>query len=322
MFKKNWETIAQNIQVNPHTIQSMVEQARPNEKILAYEVISQGCANLNIKLTLSNEPSTVLLRIYIRDEKAAYREQKLAQLIHLKIPVPEVYFVGNSHGHTYALVEFKSGILLRDLLLHHPASTWKDVMEDTGYMVSVFHSYHFPHAGFFDEDLAVINQNYGDDFLKYVEKCLQNTRAQNELGKTVIQKIHKTFQSHSLHLPSSFSLVHGDYDPANIMVDKKDGIWSLNAILDWEFAHAGDWLLDVANMVRYAHKMPSVFEESFIKGLQKGGMILPEDWRIIIYLFNLGTLLDCLTSPHPKARPHQAADIRELITHILSALQS
>lgn len=321
MFKKDWERAAQNMHINPHTLQAMVDQARPNEELLSYEVLTQGCANLNIKLTLANASHPLLLRIYIRDQEAADREQKIALLIGSKVPTPEIYFVGDLHGHKYALIEFMPGILLRDLLLQHPSSSWENVMEDVGHMVSVFHSYHFLTAGFFDKNLNIIHEFHPHHLVDFVEKYLQNSHAQNHLEKKMIQEIHEAFHSYPFPLSPTPSLVHGDYDPANILVDKKDGKWHISAILDWEFSHAGDWLLDISNMLRYAHQMPTTFESSFIKGLQKGGLILPENWRTTVHLSNLAALLDCLTRSDPDLRPHQTADICALIKHSLGILK-
>jgi Ser/Thr protein kinase RdoA (MazF antagonist) len=63
--------------------------------------------------------------------------------------------------------------------------------------------------------------------------------------------------------------VHGDFDPANILVDKVNDAWSVTGILEWEFAFSGSYLWDVANMLRYAHKMPLEFQNSFIDALEK-----------------------------------------------------
>ncbi len=58
-----------------------------------------------------------LLRIYIRDHQASYREHAIAQLIHKTIPVPIIETIGTSKGLKFALCEFMSAITLRELLL-------------------------------------------------------------------------------------------------------------------------------------------------------------------------------------------------------------
>ncbi|BAG39984.1 hypothetical protein OTT_0526 [Orientia tsutsugamushi str. Ikeda] len=75
-------------------------------------------------------------------------------------------------------------------------------------------------------------------------------------------------------------------------------------------------------MLRYAHKMPPEFQNSFIDALQRNGIKLPPDWHSTIHLLNLSSLLDLLKRSDPKDHPHRCADIRELINHILSELNN
>jgi aminoglycoside phosphotransferase (APT) family kinase protein len=44
------------------------------------------------------------------------------------------------------------------------------------------------------------------------------------------------------------SLVHGDLSGKNLIVDRATG--RLRAVLDWEFAHAGDWAADLGSLMR------------------------------------------------------------------------
>src|SRR5512143_1632752 len=127
-FKNNWEKTDQQFKIPPETIQAMVAIALPQEEVASYAVISGGCANLNIKIQLLHEPQPFILRIYVRDKEAAYREQKLAALLKHVVPIPEVYFVGDCEGYRFALTEYMAGISLRDLLLNHPNGSIESVM--------------------------------------------------------------------------------------------------------------------------------------------------------------------------------------------------
>lgn len=117
-------------------------------------------------------------------------------------------------------------------------------------------------------------------------------------------------------------LVHADYDPSNILVNKINEKWQIVAILDFEFAFAGSWLCDIANMLRYTHQMPANYEKSFLDGIKCGGLTLPSNWQISINLLNLLSLLQCLVESSPQGRPMQLQDIQELIDHIIEQLES
>lgn len=80
-FKANWEKVDQKIQLPVQTIESMVKMAFPNKKISSYKIISGGCANLNIQINLEPDNTLYILRVYLRDKEAAYREKNLGLLL-------------------------------------------------------------------------------------------------------------------------------------------------------------------------------------------------------------------------------------------------
>lgn len=321
-FKNDWEKTDQQLQISPETIQAMAALALPEKKLASYEVISGGSVNLNIKIQLLHEPLPLILRVYVRDRQAAYREQKLAELLKHVAPIPGVYFVGDCEGYRFAITEYMPGISLRDLLLNHPEDNIESVMVQAGQMLAAIQQVHFPMAGFFDPDLKVGQPITKQDYLTFVQTCLDHSTIVEQIGPERIDQIKKYHEKYDALLldETQAHLVHADYDPANILVDKIDGKWKITAILDWEFAHAGPPLLDVANMLRYAHHMPPIFEEAFLKGLKQGDVTLPENWRIRIHLLNLSALLDCLVRCTPHECPNRCADIRELVGHILLEL--
>lgn len=318
-FKINWEKTGQQVHLRPETITSIVTQAFPNTLLLSYEIITQGCANLNIKILL--ESGAYNLRIYLKDKDAAYREQQIASLMRFDIPVPETLFIGDqTQDHTtyrYAITQFVDGIPLRDLLLTSPEETWQEVMMDVGSLLSKCRRISFPDAGFIDQHLSIPNPFQPDDLIHFVEKCLISPEVQNALGDSMINQIKEIFQTHRHHLPdeSDAILVHGDFDPANILVHQIDGKWQISAILDWEFAFSGSFLWDVANMLRYAHKMPETYTKSFLKGLEKEGVELPENWRLTIALCTISSLLDIVSRQSNQECPNQNQDICQLIQH-------
>jgi aminoglycoside phosphotransferase (APT) family kinase protein len=322
-FKNDWEKTDQQFQISPETIQAMVAMALPEKKLTSYEVISGGCVNLNIKIQFLNESQPLILRIYVRDKDAAYREQKLAALLKHAVPIPEVYFVGDCEGYRFAITEYMPGISLRDLLLNHPHDTIQGIMIQAGQILAAIQQIQFPMAGFFDADLRVRQPITRQDYLTFVQTGLDHPTVVEQIGPESIGHIkeyHKIYSSLLLD-ETQTHLVHADYDPANILVDKIERRWKITAILDWEFAHSGPTLLDVANMLRYAHHMPPIFEEAFLQGLKQGGVTLPENWRISVQLLNLSALLDCLVRSSPKESPNRCADIRKLIDHILLSLE-
>ncbi len=323
-FKNTWEKADQHFQLEKQTIENMVRLALPNKTLAFYEVISGGCANLNIKFSCTNSSTPLLLRIYLRDKDAAYREQKLATLVKDSIPVPEVYFVNDIDDYRFAIVDYKHGITLRDLLLSGRMDNIQEVMVEVGSALSKIQSHRFPQSGFFDNDLHIKDSISADFCITYTKKCLMHPTTIKKISKEDISKIHHHLEKYHFLFPdgTQSNLVHADFDPANILVQHIQGKWKISAILDWEFAFSGSTLCDMANMLRYAHHMPPEYERAFLYGLQSGGFQLPQNWRISIFLLNLLSLLDCLIHCPPEQRPNQCADICELISFIIQHLDN
>jgi len=195
------------------------------------------------------------------------------------------------------------------------------IMYEVGMILSKITSYAFPKSGFLNKELEVIPYE-SSDIITFAQDCLNGKTVVSLLSHKVISGIQKAIDQYASLFPTDNEkhLVHGDFDPVNILVDKINGSWSVTGILDWEFAFSGSCLWDVANMLRYAHKMPPEFQNSFIDALEKHGIKLPEHWRTTTHLLNLLSLLDLLKRSDPKDHPHRCADIRELIDYILGEL--
>jgi len=88
-FKQNWEKPNSQIQLPTKTIKAMLKMAFPNKELLSCELIFGGCANLNYKVQVkSGGEIPYLLRIYLRDSAAVFREKNLAILLKLD---PQVF---------------------------------------------------------------------------------------------------------------------------------------------------------------------------------------------------------------------------------------
>ncbi len=321
-FKAEWEKTNESHIVAANAVENLLAIAYPSKRLISQEVISGGCANLNIKIQLENNLEPLLLRIYLRDQDAAWREKTIATLLQSTLPVPQVLQICDYENYRFALAEFIPGITLRDFLLSDIPHDVGTIMHQVGIILAKIASPQFTAAGFFDKDLHVINKLAQDDYLKYAKECLQHNIVQNQLDTASIVKINVILDRYAHLLPDGEEkqLVHADFDPANILVDRIEDTWQITGILDWEFSFSGSVLYDVANMLRYKHQVPAIFEQEFLNGLTQGGINLTENWTIIVEILNLVSLLDCLTRSDPEKMPKRCADIHSLIYNIIQRL--
>jgi len=320
-FKQNWEKAGLGHHLPDETLEAMVELAFPGRTIQSKHSISEGCANLNYVIEIAQIKGPFILRIYLRDQKAAYREQKLGQLLKQIVPIPQIHFISNYESYRFAIAEYLPGISLRDLLLGNRSQNFGALLVDTGLMLTKIRSYVFEEAGFFDEDLKITRSISQQGYSEYGQQCLREPVVEQIFSPHVLGKMGYFLKKYQAFFPDEQEthLVHADFDPANILVVETDKEWQISGILDWEFSFSGSSLCDIANMLRYAHQMPAWFERGFLQGLKKGGYRLPEHWRISVHLLNLLSLLDCLIRSCGK-RPNQRKDICALLGNILTEL--
>lgn len=321
-FKINHEKTKHPIEITKDIVQKMLTLAFPKSKLLSYDVIAGGCANLNIKIVLNDKPNPYILRIYIRDKEAAFREQRLGALLKDILPIPQIYTINDYDDYRFSISSFLKGTTLRDLLLSNKSHNIQSLMAEAGVYLTKIQKIQFESAGFFDKNLNIIKHDSENAYYDFTKTCLNNTSVLNYIGFENCKKIADYFDTYKSEISdlSEKNLVHGDYDPANILVDLIDNQWKITGILDWEFSFSGSILQDIANMLRYAHLMPPVFKTSFLQSLKENKLILPKNWRIKVHLLNIGSLLDCLMRHAPEERPNQSADILQLISYIIQEL--
>lgn len=319
-FKENWEKSQTQHQLPIGLIGRMLGVAPPEKEIESYKMIVGGCANLNIIVHLKREKDPIILRIYLRDQDSVYREKKIGDVLKDVVPVPQINYIGDVDNYRFAIVKFMPGIALRDLLLSKREYNLEEVMHEVGGFITKIASYKFTKSGFFNNNLEIIEELPEGGLKEFSLSCLEHENVKKYLGKGKISKIRSLLYSISITKDKNINLVHADYDPANILVNKVDGKWKVSAILDWEFAYAGSWLNDVANILRYSHQMPDSFKTSFLKGIEDNGFKLPKDWQIIVHLYNLASMLDSMTRHDLASCPNIRQDLCELINHVVVEL--
>lgn len=115
------------------------------------------------------------------------------------------------------------------------------------------------------------------------------------------------------------SLVHGDLSTKNLIIDGATG--RLRAVLDWEFAHAGDWATDLGNLMRgvddaaVSDSNPAgyaAYRQSLVAGVHEN---LVGDGRVTSFgdqrWLRRAADLDLYRLLELAARPEQGADAPE-----------
>lgn len=243
--------------------------------LAAVQMFPAGKSNTNYKLTLSDGTACVLR---LCANGSAARENDVLGLVRGIVPVPEVL----DQGEDWTLYSFIPGEHLTGTPAHIRAAAQT---------LAALSSITFPSAGWIQVDGSITPFDFGNG-KGFVESLLERPDVQGWLGPQTVQAISgvlATEAERSKGRQARYSLCHGDYNPTNILIHNG----AVSGVLDWEFAHAGDFYMDVGNLLR--HTPPACYGE-IRAGLEAGGVHLPADWRERAEFVDLSSHLEFLTS--------------------------
>ena len=108
------------------------------------------------------------------------------------------------------------------------------------------------------------------------------------------------------------SLVHGDFNHGNIVLECKNGRWRVTGILDWELAGTGSSLWDAARFVCYQKPDSHYWESHFLDGFRdKSSAKVPEDWEHLSLVMN--TLSAAVSLARGSAQERFVPELKRLI---------
>jgi Ser/Thr protein kinase RdoA (MazF antagonist) len=247
--------------------------------VVSSRELSGGYRNRNDLLVMSD--GTRLVRRQYRSPDRCAVEAALAG--RLRGLVPEV--VAASFG--------EQPMLLSIFVEGHPPDS-SDAYS-VGETLARIGSVRFETPGFFaDGTLTASGTEPIGGLDAFVERCLRDGNAAGFLTPEEQKALlaYAVAAAPSLAaLSGSRSLVHGDYNPKNLLATGGRVV----AVLDWEFAFSSSPLFDVGNMLR--DPRPPGFTDDFLRGFTDAGGVLPDDWRELSQALDLYSLADFLTRP-------------------------
>lgn len=303
----------------------------------AVPLTGAGLMNTNYKVTREGrDNSPVVLRLYAagnKPEEVCARETAVLGLAARHgIPVPGVLFAdpdGAHLGHAYAVTTFIEGTLLRDVMARGGADALA-AGRAAGETRAALSRITFAHEGFFGPDLTIPNPFPPDPAANaraYIARCLSKPTARERLGDDLACRTERLLETRQTWLDAALReisprpcLVHADYQSTNLLVrEEKNGSWRVSGVLDWEFAHAGSPLFDLAILLRNrGETLAPGFANAVADGYTNAGGRLPEDWQRAARLLDLVNLCDFLASP--EAGPAMVAAVRAVIQNTATEL--
>jgi aminoglycoside phosphotransferase (APT) family kinase protein len=262
---------------HPHTPfdRAIIEGFLDGRDILSAELLHHGKSNTNYKLILGDN-QTCVLRMY--SNKNPEREVRVMDMVRDLVPVPAEI----ARGESWSVFSFIEGNLLQDVPEHSSVAAEA---------LARIHSMVFDSVGWIEADGSLSPFDFGEG-KDFVVSMFEHPDVLAWLGAgkaDVVRGIWEREAPRRASLGDQCCLVHGDFNPTNILV--RDG--KVSGILDWEFAHANTPYMDIGNLLR---NTDSAYHGHVESGLRSGGMDLPKDWVERAELVDLGSHLEFLTT--------------------------
>ena len=319
-MKEAWERSSQSsMHIEYETLNSMISQVFRGKRLIKAERTQTGLSNGTYKVEIEGITTPYFLRIFAGGSDVASKEKAIAERLRGVVPVADYIYLDASRKlieNDWAIIEWKEGVLLRDLLQRGDERQIAKVAESVGSVLARIHSHTFECPGFFARDLTISTPFNMDEneFISFISESLEKGETGKWLGAEATEKVRSFCESHrslisEIHEPPV--LVHSDFNGLNLLVIERQDGFEVSAVLDWEFAFSGRRYVDIGNMLRYEDDN-SLFEHHFIKAYRGSGGFLDENWVLLSKLEDLIALCDLLNRSTSEM-PNRIADVRQLL---------
>jgi aminoglycoside phosphotransferase (APT) family kinase protein len=296
------------ISVDAATLATMLAPVAPDARIITAEPLAGGYSNTNYRVQLAGWDAPVVLRLYAGGPTVAHIEAAIMARLHGSVPMPELLFTdpdGQRVGQPYAILSWVAGTPLDVVLTNADTATIGQCAYAAGHTLATIHAETMPQAGFFAGDLSIAMpiSGSGNDWAAYITHCIAKN-GHRWLGEARTAQLLAFVADHTNEMTTTGEtpvLLHADYKGQNIMVRPDGDGWEVAAVLDWEFAFAGNACFDIGQFLRIEGDQPPAYAQQLVAGYRAGGGALPPGWHRrakLLDLMNLAQFLDT-----PDARP-------------------
>jgi aminoglycoside phosphotransferase (APT) family kinase protein len=303
-MRERWTRATPAISISTDEAQGLIAPALPDTKVRAVELVSGGLSNTNLRVVLESAPGAVLLRLWQRDPSQAKKEAALAKLLEGRVPVARALHLGKRQAAPYAVLDWIEGERLEAIAPTLDEPDLAFLARDIGRVLAAIHALTFAQAGFLGPDLAVTpfpSFALGG----YLKACLIDGVGAKHIDAALAARV-VAFAEANGHLLDAWSqpprLTHFDFGGSNVLVARRDGAWEVAGVVDWEFAASASPAADFGNLLRPPVGRLPGFADAVAQGYRAAGGDMPENWRTLVRLSDLGAWAEFLTREHVDER--------------------
>lgn len=286
-------------------IQTLIEPS--GIEAASAELVQEGLANTNYRL-LASDGRTYHLRIPQRNPAGLPTEVAVMQRMADRLPIPEVRFWSASPA--FLISDWAEGRTLQRIEAAGDRSTVISLGPQLGRMLAALQSETFDRAGFLGPRLDVVEPwpSVYDGLRGFVEHVVNSENCRARAPREILDLVRKAWDRAEADLRRGTEqpcLSHSDFKPSNILIaaassalpEPHSSMGRVSALLDWEFSHAGTWLLDAGQILRYMGERKRPLAERIEEGLTAGGLRPPRSWVALASTIDTASLCDFLSRP-------------------------
>jgi aminoglycoside phosphotransferase (APT) family kinase protein len=258
-------------------------RALPSHRVHSLDILEGGATNLNILVRFEARDELVVLRQYLRGGEVCRKEALLLHALQDLIPAPRLLkseVTGNEGGVPYMIYQFLPGLTFRQIRANGSHRDMANAAHAIGRCVGVLQSH----------DVSLFAECRLNQRFQFTEHQLAHPLLGERLETVDLSLLERLFaqSSHLLQfLANERSLVHGDFNHRNIVLNQKDDQWEVTGILDWELAAIGSSLWDAARFTCYKKPDSVHWESHFVDGFRTGNSeSLPDNWEDLSRVLN------------------------------------
>jgi aminoglycoside phosphotransferase (APT) family kinase protein len=209
--------------------------------------------------TVGRGDDCVVLRIYRREPERALVDAGLLRLMRGILHVPDVIDVRPATADSPALLvtERLDGVPLDTVLREPPRDLdWETLGLELGRVLGTLSGVPFLESGLFtDARLTVSSGGLPHDLPDWAAFHRETSRLAGwperdwQALSELVQAAQDLLDADAARGPARTVLVHGDFNPKNILVDPRHAV--VTGLVDWESSHAGSIHTDVGNFTRF-----------------------------------------------------------------------
>lgn len=307
-----WERSIPFFELNLEQVTALCQEHDCQVHVTSATPVYIGCRNSNYVVDTNH--GKMLLRICPERDNSYKLERALDSVLDPDIRRPKLLFasVNNYTGRPCLLYEYVDAVSLQTAISGGRRPTAEMVTQVAHYAAKIHNSLAYVEIGLMDGSLTIATKL--PPFHTWYELFMgENT--QSRLGPDIIRRLRLLLAENREMLDEidrHYCLVHGDYRPANMLIDERGTI----TIVDWELASAGHPLADVGQFFRYTR----CFDQTHVCvfGAAYNGVArnrLPDNWFQLAKLRDLVNLLQMMGGRQEQPRKQQ--DLREVILDTL-----